>query len=373
MAIKRCPYCKAIIEEGLEYCSNCGTQLLFPDDEFIEEEIPGEKIVDEDVPEEDEPSGEIESEEEGLPPEETRAPTEKELEKEMPSAEEPAEEEVGPEESEPPEEEILEEATTEPEADEEAPVEEIPPEEYEEIAESPAKEPAAEEEPELKAEAPVEEEEEETGVRTEDVGKTADTVEKEKQEIDRFIESLRKERQGKEAESVKADEELPPWAAKMRESPPLEVFETEEEEKAEEALETEEEFPHEETEEPPSDQEIPPEDSGVGIPETVSQKDLPFMGKSELEEEEEGISFQPSSRFVSWIKSRAFDVLFIGVLWLLTLWIASRVMEVGLFRLIAASTSLVLGFYGILLVVYFFLFFVFLGETLGDHIFSQET
>ena len=46
MAIRRCPYCKAIIDEGLEYCSNCGTQLIFPEDEFIEEEIPGEKIVD---------------------------------------------------------------------------------------------------------------------------------------------------------------------------------------------------------------------------------------------------------------------------------------------------------------------------------------
>ena len=46
MAIRRCPYCKAIIDEGLEYCSNCGTQLIFPDDEFMEEEIPGEKVVD---------------------------------------------------------------------------------------------------------------------------------------------------------------------------------------------------------------------------------------------------------------------------------------------------------------------------------------
>jgi hypothetical protein len=46
MAIRRCPYCKAIIDESLEYCSNCGTQLLFPEDEAIEEDIPGEKIID---------------------------------------------------------------------------------------------------------------------------------------------------------------------------------------------------------------------------------------------------------------------------------------------------------------------------------------
>ena len=51
MAIKRCPYCKAIIDEGAEYCSNCGTQLLFPEDESIDEEIPGENIEEEKIKE----------------------------------------------------------------------------------------------------------------------------------------------------------------------------------------------------------------------------------------------------------------------------------------------------------------------------------
>ncbi len=45
MAIKRCPYCRAIIDERDQYCNNCGTQLLFPEDEFIEEDIPGEKVL----------------------------------------------------------------------------------------------------------------------------------------------------------------------------------------------------------------------------------------------------------------------------------------------------------------------------------------
>lgn len=48
MAIRRCPYCKAIIDESQKYCNNCGTQLLFPADEAEEEPIKGEKIVDED-------------------------------------------------------------------------------------------------------------------------------------------------------------------------------------------------------------------------------------------------------------------------------------------------------------------------------------
>jgi hypothetical protein len=46
MAIKRCPYCRSIIDERDQFCNNCGTQLLFPEDEFIEEEIPGEKPID---------------------------------------------------------------------------------------------------------------------------------------------------------------------------------------------------------------------------------------------------------------------------------------------------------------------------------------
>jgi len=46
MAIKRCPYCRSIIDEKDQYCNNCGTQLLFPEDEFIEEDIPGERILD---------------------------------------------------------------------------------------------------------------------------------------------------------------------------------------------------------------------------------------------------------------------------------------------------------------------------------------
>jgi len=62
MAITRCPYCHAIIDENDKYCNNCGTQLLFPEDDEVDEEIPGEKIVDAEVEEKDytveEPEGE---------------------------------------------------------------------------------------------------------------------------------------------------------------------------------------------------------------------------------------------------------------------------------------------------------------------------
>ena len=37
MGIKRCPYCRALISDQDEFCKNCGTRLLFPEDEEIEE------------------------------------------------------------------------------------------------------------------------------------------------------------------------------------------------------------------------------------------------------------------------------------------------------------------------------------------------
>ena len=46
MALKKCPFCQSIIDEKVQFCSACGTQLLFPEDESVEEDIPGDRIVD---------------------------------------------------------------------------------------------------------------------------------------------------------------------------------------------------------------------------------------------------------------------------------------------------------------------------------------
>jgi len=73
-----------------------------------------------------------------------------------------------------------------------------------------------------------------------------------------------------------------------------------------------------------------------------------------------------------WLKSRAFDVLFIAAVWIVTLHIASRMMQTNVFKLISGAALSVLAFYVILLAVYLFLFFLFLGQTLGDHLFIQE-
>jgi len=40
-----------MIDESAEFCTNCGTKLLFPEDEMIEEDIPGEKALEVDVKE----------------------------------------------------------------------------------------------------------------------------------------------------------------------------------------------------------------------------------------------------------------------------------------------------------------------------------
>ena len=65
MAIIRCPYCHAIIDENDKYCNNCGTQLLFTEDEEVEEEIPGEKIIEAEVEEKDYT---VDEPEDGKPP-----------------------------------------------------------------------------------------------------------------------------------------------------------------------------------------------------------------------------------------------------------------------------------------------------------------
>ena len=152
---------------------------------------------------------------------------------------------------------------------------------------------------------------------------------------------------------VPPTDKLPAWASKIKEEPPSNIP----------MVETEKEFvPQEKT---------PILDTGMGLPEVVSQKDLPFSGDT-IEAKEEKSKDPPSQFSTWWIKSRIFDVLFIGIVWFITTWIASYVMEVKFFRLISAAALLLMVFYMVLLSAYLFLFFFFLGETLGDYLFSPK-
>jgi len=111
-------------------------------------------------------------------------------------------------------------------------------------------------------------------------------------------------------------------------------------------------------------------DTGMGLPEGVDQESLPFSEKtSGLFRDKEK---SPSSKLANWLKSRAFDVLFIAALWIVTIHIASRMLSTNLFKLISVSALPVFAFYLALLAAYLFLFFLFLGQTLGDHLFPYE-
>lgn len=431
MAIRRCPYCKAIIDEEDKYCNNCGTQLLFPEDESIEEEIPGDKIIEgeeEEVEKEEFEEGQEEpeyamggEEEEGEKKPETEEEDEaakEEEDEEEGAGEEFGEEEEGEEEKETTEEleaekesegeeyKLSEEASEMEETKEETGEWEGEEEELEEEAER------GEEllfEPQEKIEEGTEVEDEERPgekpredfLRKEDTGeaerkyevslekdelvfKTKDlegltrTVDEGKKEVEELLASRQEKRaepgiEEEEERVPETREELPPWVSGIRDGKTPRVSDQKEERR-----EVQKPVQREWT-----------TDSGVGLPEKLTQTSLPFtdtgvQGVSEVDEsreEEEAlgqetkgtkIRRQRAVSFPGRLKCKFVDLAFITALWLISLLFAAQVIGVSFFRLMSGSLLPVLGLYFILLFLYFFLFFYFLGETLGDHYFSEE-
>ncbi len=419
MAIRRCPYCKAIIDEEDKYCNNCGTQLLFPEDEYVEEEIPGDKIIES---EEDEEQEEEELLEE---PGETDSSEEEEDEEEEEGDEE-AEDEAAEEET----GEELEETSIKEERVE------IRPEDEKGRADlagggEPEEEEAEEEREEIDEEAAVADdtkkyhasiEQDELVFKTKDLENLTRTVDEGKEDLEEFLENFKEKKEEARAFTSDTKEELPPWASGMKGGAPLGDLE-EEEEKEEELEEADEETEGEETEaeeeaedeekeeeeqeeegeeedegekvkeaeieeEEPQDQPAWSADSGIGVPEriTQTQSGLPFSDKASLaaaedqaaaerqEGREEGETFREAHQgrgFSLRLKSKLIDLVFITALWLISLLFTSQVIGVSFFRIISGSPGSVLAFFFILLLLYFFLFLYFLGETLGDHYFSD--
>jgi hypothetical protein len=345
MAIRRCPYCKAIIDEADKYCNNCGTQLLFPEDEYEEEEIPGDKIIEE----KDE-----EQEEEG----------EEEKEEELESGGEEDEEE---EEEEEEFEEDLEEKEKEVITTEKSGAEEE--EETGEDIERPGEKPHHEfvkslEEEELRKKYKVALEDDELIFKTKDLEGLTKTVDEGIKEVDRFIGSVRDKgeeevvEEAGETEGIAGGEEtkedLPPWASGMKEAPSSALADREEAAETGTLTQSREWTT----------------DSGIGVPERVTQSSLQFTDTAAIEEiKEKERRVEP---FSLRIKSKLVDLIFITALWLISLWFTAEVIGVSFFRLFTKSPLPVFGFYLILLLLYFFLFLYFLGETLGDHYFSEE-
>ncbi len=463
MAITRCPYCRAIVDEKDQYCSNCGTQILYSEDAEAEEEIPGEKILDADVEEKDysipEPGAGVKD----VPEEDEKDGAEDEEVSEEKSEEE-SEDVIVLEESEAPDKPATEELASilkagEDEAESKprpGPTPEAPPaarrgrrrgpdviqpafnfgtspEPKPGAKTAPVEPPAAPPEPlaaepaspepetsAAKPEAPVSpipetgpvtpaggaggEERPPMAVTfdTRDLESIGPTVDLGRHQIEQFLEVLRE----KEAEGAAAGPPaggLPPWANGLKETPepegepesepepgagygPETEPETEPERDLEgEALEEDEEEEGAE-EEPGTTAETPlfRTDSGVGLPERISQAKLPFdreataeieagAGDREPGEEEEAEREpRPPFRLSVFLKARAFDILFIVAVWLAAVWLAARALEKTIFELFAAASTPLLLFGAALLALYVFLFSFFLGETLGDRLFRDS-
>jgi hypothetical protein len=427
MAIRRCPYCKAIIDEQDKYCNNCGTQLLFPEDEFIEEEIPGDKIIDkeeaeeeetaeEELDEEQELEAELEEEEEFIEDEE------EEEEEGRIKAEGEAEDEGKPEELHFGVEDVEEQGVDELKArpgDEESGAESGTPEKDAGLEEAEGVREAVDKE---RDEEEVEEEEEEFGSL--DAAGTGEPVEPAAVAMDAATPGIefppadesaavetseekpapaKRKDQDAEADkkyelSIEEDElvlktkdmtrrmaltdetkkgrerlpdtaSLPPWANRIRETPA--TVEPEEETR---------------TEPRPLSREWTT-DSGIGIPEKITQAALPFgdagersvqtPGREEDHVEDTTDIATPEVEagrpvpLALKLRAKLVDWVFVTALWVISLWFTAQVVGVSFFRLLFGSPLPVLAFYAILLILYFFLFLYFLGETLGDHYFSE--
>jgi len=159
-----------------------------------------------------------------------------------------------------------------------------------------------------------------------------------------------------------------------------------------------------------------PSDSALGLPERLSQAPLPF-GDQEAEEEAEATeeaeeetreavlppaeperparppvlpvrepgrvegavldeteapAERPPFSFSVFFKSKAFDVLFVGLFWLVALWLAAHATDRTLFDILGAVSGSMLLLYAAFILLYFFLFKFFLGETLGDRLFRRR-
>jgi hypothetical protein len=217
-------------------------------------------------------------------------------------------------------------------------------------------------------------------IQTGDLEKIVDEAEKEKVEIDEFVASIKKERESVHQSLIPDTQDMPPWADAVQDGPLPDIPPTDE--ILPQETEPSEELPHS-----PLEDEIrssPGLDTGSAFPETVDQQGLPFLGQTEEDytaeqAEQEPHAVEPESEtkappmgFGDWIKARIFDVTFVTALWFVALWIASQVLGNSVFRLISGSAPVTLIFLAVLLFIYFFFFLFFLGETLGNYLFSSD-
>jgi hypothetical protein len=92
------------------------------------------------------------------------------------------------------------------------------------------------------------------------------------------------------------------------------------------------------------------------------------LSAGEIEEAEPRPPFSISVFF----KSKTFDLLFVGLFWLVALWLAAASLDITLFDVLGAMSGSMLMLYAVFVLLYFFLFKFFLGETIGDRLFRPR-
>lgn len=488
MGIKRCPYCRSLISDQDQYCKNCGTQLLFPEDEEIEEEIPGDKIIeddrdkeetedlteeeleeehdedeeDEDEEEEEEKSEVILVEEDTTTLEEagtkkltSRAAREVRAEESLFSEEEKLpfpgdrtreigrEEETGGQKT---EEYLIEglkkEVLSGGESGPEQPaasgpgmvtrmVEELAREQ--EKKEAPGQKPTSDQpgvvtrmvkelglKEERKATESYEIEAEEDlpasatfqSAELDIIGATAELGRREVEDFFRVLEEKEKEHLKEKIESDKTEKietsGVPSWIQEVK-TASTEILAGREETKED----REPEKMDSETDELWLGEEETPTEPTMGFPERLTRSEPELAGPEEetpeelameLEAEREDTEWPtteeivkktpvsplgrtglearnqqaadgrtlPPLGFKNFVKAKVFDLLFLVMFWLMSIWIAARSMQTTIFKLLGLASSGLLIYLLILVFFYFFLFYFFVGETLGDRLFRES-
>ena len=347
MTIKRCPYCRSIINEADRYCNSCGTQLLFPEDENIEEPIPGDRVV--------------EAEEE--------APQRDDLVlesiKTKPKPEKRPERIAGQE----PDRRFL---TRElPEMGRLEPLSPPQPKSAKSETSPPAGEPPA---GDFESGFPT------SNKEMEEIARLLATLEKKEKPApdlvppspaepffqEREVASLRQE--AEKPKPPPTQEELPPWAERVKDGATPGFRASTQEPMSREFGDFSFELPSEPASVKPAER---------GEEGTSPPADNFFYQRGEEGERPFGdLEARPRPRkpkhgFLAGLKARVYDLLFITLLWVVAVWASARLLGVPLFDLALNSTLEVGIFYLILLVGYFALFLSFLGETLGDRMSSS--
>jgi hypothetical protein len=347
MTIKRCPYCRSIINEADRYCNSCGTQLLFPEDENIEEPIPGGRPIEteEEAPGRDDlilKSIKTKPEPEKSPDRRAvKEPDRRFLTRELP--------EMG--RVEPPAPPTPKSATSE--------------------TNPPAEEPPA---GDFESGFPT------SNKEMEEIARLLATLEKKEKIAPDLAPPSPAEPSSPEREAAAprqeeerpspppTGEELPLWAERVKEGETPGFKPPTQDSMSRDLGDFSFELPSEPASARPADR---------GEERTLPPADEHFDRRGEeggrpFDDFEFRLSRTKSKRGpLAGLKARIYDLLFITLVWVAAVWASAQLLRVPLFDLALNSLLEVGIFYVILLVGYFALFLSFLGETLGDRMGSS--